>query len=402
MAKTARLLARAHDGLHAGVGRLHRGHHVLAEAAARYRPPAGPKTPQPDKPSGSGGEPAPEATTSDADDTEATVPDAKVTKTGKKPRKKAPAKGKKGAPDDAKKKTKGKGDDDKEEEEEEPLRLGPRRTARAAARWVADGNSTGDTLLRLALLLLGFLVVAYFTAPLVEKLPTPVALLLPVAILLYDLSPRLSLLSGTIMLGFAADPAWALLGVLLLIGAAFAPLLAPLLALALTASAIYPALMWPVALLWGIAAWQAGAPAEEPAIKEADDGQEEEAEESAPVHPLLLLCATLTGTSNGVHLNAVVKALQEAGGTTVSKPAHLRAPLLALGVVVKDSVRAPKMAVPGGPESTASGVHREDLERVTGPLSGLLAQEAPESVATAVADALTCGVADSATAVAAS
>ncbi|MFD3844746.1 hypothetical protein ACFWVB_02500 [Streptomyces microflavus] len=381
MTKTARLLTRARDGLHTGTARLHRGHHALMEAAAAYRPPNNPKTPQPEKPSGD-------------DDSDGGEPDAQEEPKKKAPKKKAPAKGKKDAKDEGEKA-------EKEEDASPPLRPGPRRAARAATRWVSDGEGGWDFILRAGLLLAGLGTLAYFATPLLAELPLAVRCLVPVAVLLYDVTPRLSLLLGTGLVAFTADPFWATVGAVLLIGSAFAPLLAPLLALALTASALHPALMWPVALLWATAAWRAGALPEQ-----VEEGTPEvladEVEEPAEIHPLLLLCAALTGDANGVHLNSVVRALREAGSTAIEKPAHVRVLLLAQGVSVKASVRAPKWAIPGGPESTASGVYREDLERVIGPLSDLPPLKVTESVATGVASALTCDVANSATAVAVS
>ncbi|MEV5677293.1 hypothetical protein [Streptomyces sp. NPDC052179] len=418
MSKTARLLDLAHRSLHTSVHRLHRGHQALMETAAAYRLPTNPKSPQPEKsektektersekPAGSeksaGSEDPDGETETGAEPKNSGAKTDKETKkkAGKKASKRISTKGRK--PSAKGQKASANEKEAEAEDERHPLRPGPRRATRAVVRWVTDGDGGWDTLLRLGMVLLAFLLVAYFTGPFIEESPLPVAVLLPVAVVLYDSSPRASLLLGTALAAFTLDQVWAALGVVLLVGAAFAPVLAALLALALTASAIHSALMWPVVLLWGIAAWRAGALREEVEEEGAGDHHQEDAEEPAEIHPLVLLCAVLTGNEKGVHLNAVVKVLRANGSTTIERPGQLRPFLLAQGVAVKDSVRAPKWAAPGGPKGTTSGVYREDLERVSGPLPDLLARTGHDLVATAVAAALTCDVASSATAVAAS
>ncbi|MFD9422243.1 MULTISPECIES: hypothetical protein [unclassified Streptomyces] len=409
MSKTAHLLDLAHRSLHTGAHRLHRGHQALMETAAAYRLPTNPKSRQPEKPEKPAGpeDPDSEAEAGAEPETSGAKTDKETKKkAGKKASKRISAKGRKTSAKGQKASANEKEAEAEAEDERHPLRPGPRRATRAVGRWVTEGDGGWDTLLRLGVVLLAFLLVAYFTGPFIEETPLPVAVLLPVAVVLYDSSPRASLLLGTALAAFTLDQVWAALGVVLLVGAAFAPVLVALLVLALTASAIHPALMWPVVLLWGIATWRAGALPEE--VEEEDVGDhhqeeaEEEAEEPAEIHPLVLLCAVLTGNEKGVHLNAVVKALRANGSTTIEKPGQLRPFLLAQGVAVKDSVRAPKWATPGGPKGTTSGVYREDLERVIGPLSDLLARTGRDPVATAVAAALTCDVASSATAVATS
>ncbi|MEV3895350.1 hypothetical protein [Streptomyces anulatus] len=356
MNKTA-ILDRAHDGLHAGTVRLHRGHHALMDAVAAYRPPTGPKCPQPDKPAGPDDKPeqdAPETDTTDPDEDD----EQPVKKTAKKPAKKTAKKGAKG---------KGKKDaaaDDKKKQEEDqgpPLRPGPRRAARAMSRWVAAGEGAADTLLRIALLLLAAGIPLYFAAPVVAQLPGPVAVLIPVAVLLYDVAPRVSLLLGMGLIAFTADPFWTTVGAVLLLGAAFAPTLAPLLALSLIVSATHPALMWPVALVWIFAAWRAGALPEEaeqeqPETLPAD--ADEEPMEATPLDPhvtLVYWLSDLTRGDTGIHLSRLHEILTSTPGLETLTRREMRAWLDRHQIPVERTIRA------GGVEGR-SGVTRKAIE----------------------------------------
>ncbi|MFF3096771.1 hypothetical protein [Streptomyces cyaneofuscatus] len=346
------ILDRAHRRLHAGTVRLHRGHHALMDAVAAYRPPTGPKQPQPDKPSGPDDKPEQDATEPDQAEPEQ---EEKTPKKGTK--KKATkgdakeAKGKKGAAADEKKK----------KEEEPPLRLGPRRAARALGRWVSAGEGGWDSLIRIGLLLAAFGILCYFAAPLLAQLPLPVAALLVVAVLLYDVAPRLSLLLGTALIAFTADPFWTAVGAVLLIGTAFAPLLAPLLALALTASAIHPALMWPVTLVWTLAAWRAGALPEE-ATETAEEtthaAPDEEPVEAAPLDPRIALIywlSDLTRGDTGIHLSRLHELLTSTPGLETLTRREMRAWLDRHQIPVERTIRA------GGVEGR-SGVTRKAIE----------------------------------------
>ena len=119
-----------------------------------------------------------------------------------------------------------------------------------------------------------------------------------------------------------------------------------------------------------------------------DSGQEPEAD------PLLALCAQLTGTARGVHLDALCAALNKASPDRERTPSEVRAALAQRGVVTRPSVGAPEGAVPGAPRKVRRGVHREDLEAVIGPLPGPTPMDPAVGVATAVAPVPTCDAAE--------
>lgn len=354
MTKTP-LIDRAHQGLRTGTVRLHRGHHALMEAVAAYRPPTGPKQPQPDKPSGPDDQPEADVAEPEDDDTEPEQEEKPAKKGAKKTAKKKTGKGAKGkAPTAADKKK-------EKEKEGPPLRPGPRRAARALGRWMAAGEGAGDTLLRIGLLAVGIGILGYFAAPVLERLPLPVALLIPVAVLLYDVSPRVSLLLGMVLVAFTADPFWTVTGAVLLLGTAFAPTLAPLLALALTASAIHPALMWPAALLWTFGAWRAGALPEEAEAEQPEtlpEDTDEEPTEATPLDPhitLIYWLSDLTRGDTGIHLSRLHEILTSTPGLETLTRREMRAWLDRHEIPVERTIRA------GGVEGR-TGVTRKAIE----------------------------------------
>ncbi|MFJ2205988.1 hypothetical protein [Streptomyces microflavus] len=367
------ILDRAHRGLHAGTVRLHRGHHALMDAVAAYRPPTGPKQPQPDKPSGPDDKAAQDTTEPDQTEPEQEQDE----KTPKKGAKKKTTKATKGDAKEAKGKKAAAADEKKKKEEEAPpLRLGPRRAARAISSWVSAGEGGWDSLIRIGLLLLAFGILAYFAAPLLAQLPLPAAVLLLVAVLLYDVAPRLSLLLGTIMIAFTADPFWTVVGAVLLVGTAFAPLLAPLLALALTASAIHPVLMWPVTLVWTLAAWRAGALPEEVQEEQPEalpEEVEEEPVEAAPLDPhvaLIYWLGDLTRGDTGIHLSRLHELLTSNPGLESLTRREMRAWLDRHQIPVERTIRA------GGVEGR-SGVTRKAIEALLSPPLQALSQASP-------------------------
>ncbi|MFF3558952.1 hypothetical protein ACFYXS_02770 [Streptomyces sp. NPDC002574] len=103
--------------------------------------------------------------------------------------------------------------------------------------------------------------------------------------------------------------------------------------------------MWLFAIVWFIAAWRAGRPAQGEQGKDAPD-----------LHPddLVELLWELTGDRKGVHLSAVAAQLQkEIPGRQWSVP-EVKALLKAAGVPTRHSVRVPGVGV-------AVGVHRKDI-----------------------------------------
>ncbi|GAA2948588.1 hypothetical protein ACFPN0_15025 [Kitasatospora cinereorecta] len=347
----------AHRGLVGAAERLTAGHQVLVTKASE-RLVRRPAQPAPDAP-----EEAPASAKTKKEKGKAKAAPEKTAKETEAPEgKEAPEDGKAAGEDGKKKKEKG-------PPAHTAYRPGPRRMIAAAAYWTVDGEGAWDFTIRAGLLAGGLGIVGYFARPLLVSLTS-------------------------------IHPAW--LGVLfvILLAVELAPTLAALLLLGLLSAMTTPALMWPATIVWAVAAWCAGATSKETETT-PEEAPEDDEEEAPPVDPLLLLCALLIGEANGVHLNALVAALHDAGSTTTHGTAQVRAALGARGVTTRASVRAPKGAIPGAEEGVTRGVHREDLERVLGPLSDLQPAPPAGSVATGVATALTCNVAVPATAVAA-
>ncbi|MGW1840686.1 hypothetical protein [Streptomyces sp. NPDC002067] len=189
----------------------------------------------------------------------------------------------------------------------------------------------------------------------------------------------------------------------LLVSVVFAVWWAPTVGIGLTvclAAEGTPALMYVVVAVWAVLAWRAAPPDEDGA--EGDETEEAPREgAAAPLNdPLLALTARLLGPSRGVHARDIAAALNEAAPHRQRTAAEVRSALAARGVRTRDSVRAPAGAVPGARETITSGLYREDLEAVTGPLPAPALKSASEEAATAVAAPLTCDVADAATGVA--
>lgn len=181
-----------------------------------------------------------------------------------------------------------------------------------------------------------------------------------------------------------------------------APVIVGLTGIFLIATLVARWLMWPTAITWCIAAWHAGADPK-PRNEVSEPSKNEPAPDPAPppqIDPLLALCAELIGTAHGVHLNALVTRLREAGAPPSTGAAEVRAALAQRGVSTRSSVRAPKGAAEGAPQGVAQGVHRADLEAIIGPLSTLTPRDAPNTVATPTTSPLTCNVAKPATGVA--
>jgi hypothetical protein len=106
-----------------------------------------------------------------------------------------------------------------------------------------------------------------------------------------------------------------------------------------------PALLWVAVPWWCWAAWRA-APAPAPAATESPI-------DADPAEPVRALLRELIGDAPGVHLNTVLKHLQEHGHHPTWKVADLRRHIEALGIPVD-----PKLKLAGTP---TRGVRREAL-----------------------------------------
>ncbi|MFE4329666.1 hypothetical protein ACFRQM_09440 [Streptomyces sp. NPDC056831] len=194
-------------------------------------------------------------------------------------------------------------------------RPGPRRALAAAAHWTADGDGARDFLLRAGLLAAAVGALAYFARPLFAALPPAALSTAAVIVVVYEISPRLSVLLATGLAVALIGPVWLGIGIVVLLAVELAPVLAALLALGLAAAVIHPALMWPVTLGWAVAAWCAGAPekeSEKPVEEPVEEAEPEPLPEPLPEHPrthLVRWLDRLTRGTSGIHLDQLHAAL---------------------------------------------------------------------------------------------
>ncbi|RKN61879.1 hypothetical protein D7231_31905 [Streptomyces klenkii] len=146
-------------------------------------------------------------------------------------------------------------------------------------------------------------------------------------------------------------------------------------------------LLWFAAAWWCAAAYRATAPPKEPSApkrkrgKGAPAGAVEEAPQGPAKDPLLALVEQLIGTANGVHVAAVLQALQRADGSPDWGVPEVRAALEARGVRVRPSLKvAGRVSV---------GVHRDDLTAALAALPDPAPSGAPGQVVGEVATAVT-------------
>lgn len=111
----------------------------------------------------------------------------------------------------------------------------------------------------------------------------------------------------------------------------------------------------------------------------APEKSPEEISQPPGTDPLIALCWHLIGTNSGVHLRALVTALQQKGTSTSPDAAQVRAALEQRGVPTRASLK-----VAG---KVTRGVHRDDLEAATNHFPDEVAQERPGTATTEVATA---------------
>lgn len=144
-------------------------------------------------------------------------------------------------------------------------------------------------------------------------------------------------------------------------------------------------IVW-ILLAWCAAAWM-HAPGETP------EGEGEQPPIEAPVDPLPGILWDLIGDAPGVHLKTVVRHLHESGLDTSCDRAAVRAALTRRGITFKASVRDAAGKV-------NEGVHRDDLKAWEEARSPAAPVALSKTRSNSVATALTCDVAEPATAVA--
>ncbi|MFG2404229.1 hypothetical protein ACGFR8_07795 [Streptomyces brevispora] len=295
---TARIVARVHQGLGDAAHRLTAGQTVMVEAAAGAVWPRRVHQPAPEAPAEKSAEPT-DAAPAKATEAKATEAKAAPQKTGK-------AKGKGKAPADPT-------DQPKAPPPHTTYRPGPRRALAAAWHWTSSGEGAGDVMLRAGLLALALGIVGYFARSYLEEIQPAVLAAAAVIVVVYEIAPRLSLLLALGLAAVLIHPAWLGLAAVVLLAAELAPTIAALLGVALVVGLIHPALMWPVVLAWGMAAWQVGAPNDQPAPEtETPPAAEPPAAEppaEAPRTHLLRWLDHLTQDASGIHLDQLHAAL---------------------------------------------------------------------------------------------
>lgn len=311
--RTARAAARVHESLVVGAHRIAAGHSALVDSVAA-RPVWWPARPRPAAANESAPEEQPASDEPAAEEPAADEPET-TTKTKKTTKKAA---GKKGA---AKEKE---GEKEKSKKKKPPAhtsyRPGPRRAIAAALHWTGTGAGFTDFLVRAGLLALGAGIAAYFSHPLLAALHPAVLCTIAITLVVYEVSPRLALFLAAGLTAALVSWVWLCVGAVLLLAVELAPTLAALLTLGLGAAAVHPAIMWPAALIWTIAAWRAGAPAEaeaEEAVEAADEveGQVpgEEWGRALLWHVIESVATAQTAGRAGIHLDTILDSATEVG-----------------------------------------------------------------------------------------
>lgn len=351
-----RAAARVHSGLGAAARRLTTGHGILVAATdERLTRPRRARQPAAEPP-----ETAPDKT--------AKKPAAAPKKTAEKPAA-APKKTAEESKTAAKKPTPKEGKETKEKEQDPPpphtrYRPGPRRALAATWHWTTSGEGPWDFLFRAGLLAAALGAAAYFTRPLLADLHPAALCTIATAVVVYEISPRLSALL-TIGLGTALiHPVWLCITLVILLAVEIAPTLAALLTLGLAAALIHPALMWPVILAWGAAAWQAGAPDEKPATVAVEPPAE------TPRTHLVRWLDDLTRGTSGIHLDQLHAALLAHPDLTSLTRRQMRAWLNRHEITVDRTLRVGN--IPG-----RSGIARTTVEALLSAPSQAPSTEAP-------------------------
>lgn len=337
MSRTARVAAWAHLILNGTAHRLATGHSALVGAVA-----ARPVWP-----------------TNSAAPAARKKPDAVEPETAEPTADEKPTPAKKGAKKAPKEAT----DEDSGKKKEEPPAhttywRGPRRAVAAAAHWANAGEGPWDFFLRAGLLLVALGILAYVVEPYATALH-PVALGTTAAIVVvYEFSPRLSVILAVGLVVALVDPAWLCITLVALLAIELAPALAALLVVGLAAAAIYPALMWPLTLFWVAAAWRAGAPQEETVEQLREEDVEEELPAPLPEDSrttLLRWLERLTRGTSGIHLDQLHATLTAHPDLAALTRPQMRVWLTTHGIPIERTLRVGM--IPG-----RSGIARHTIE----------------------------------------